>query len=159
MPLKDPIKRKEYERLRHQRLREKYLERTRNWHKTHPNANRDWKKAHPERTRATQKRSNLKRKMEEKLKIFELLGNRCANPFGLPHPDWCNDPRCLQIDHINGGGTKEINLHGHNRSYYKMVRLKIENGSKDYQLLCSNCNWLKRYENGENGGNRNNKKD
>jgi hypothetical protein len=29
------------------------------------------------------------------------------------------------------------------------IKKKVEAGSKDYQLLCANCNQKKRYENGE----------
>jgi hypothetical protein len=72
--------------------------------------------------------------------IFDLLGNRCYK---------CgeSDVHCLQIDHIHGGGVKE----------YKKIQAwgimsKIKNNPecrKDYQLLCANCNWIKRHENKE----------
>jgi hypothetical protein len=81
---------------------------------------------------------------DRKKEVFDLLGNKCANPNCLV-PDGCKDVRCLQIDHINGGGKKE--LESTNRySYYVMVQKKIKEGSKDYQLLCVNCNWIKRTE-------------
>lgn len=72
-----------------------------------------------------------------KNKIFALLGDKCMR-CGF------NDKRALQIDHINGGGKKQI------RSmtwvnYYKFV---IKNPTL-FQTLCANCNWIKRAENNE----------
>jgi hypothetical protein len=91
------------------------------------------------------------REFQNKLKneIFELLKNKCANPFNLPHPNWCNDPRCLQIDHVNGGGRKHRNSFNGYTAYMKFILKQIKAGSKDYQLLCANCNWIKRSENNE----------
>jgi len=92
------------------------------------------------------KRYRLKRKRE----IFQLLGNKCANPFNLPHPDWCNDPKILQIDHIRGNGYKKRKACGCNPyKIYNEILREIMIGSKDYQLLCPNCNWLKRIKNKE----------
>lgn len=78
-------------------------------------------------------------------KIVELLGSKCTNPYNLPHPDWCNDSKVLEIDHINGDGWKERKQIGSsgNSVYFKHILEKIKSGSKDYQLLCSNCNKLK----------------
>jgi hypothetical protein len=79
-------------------------------------------------------------------RILELLGKKCANPYNLNHGDFLEDSRCLQIDHVKGGGTKELKSGLNRWSYYKMVYKKILEGSKDYQLLCANCNWIKRHE-------------
>ena len=57
------------------------------------------------------------------------------------------DIRALNIDHVNGGGKKEARSFG--GSYYKKIRKKLEAGSKDYQVLCANCNQIKRTENAE----------
>lgn len=73
--------------------------------------------------------------------ILELLGAKCKR-CGF------NDKRALQIDHINGGGTKERLQHG--GSYNRKVLEKIMNGSDEYQILCANCNWIKRYMRNEN---------
>lgn len=83
-------------------------------------------------------------RLEVRIKIIRLLGGKCANPFNVPHPDWCNDFRCLQIDHINGGGTKMRKISSNYDEYYRHILKEIESGSKDYQCLCANCNWLKR---------------
>jgi hypothetical protein len=81
--------------------------------------------------------------------ILELLGSKCSNPYNLKHLDWCNDLSILQIDHINGCGA--IQRRKECGSYYLIVLDKIKNGSKDYQLLCPNCNWLKKIKNNEIG--------
>lgn len=71
-----------------------------------------------------------------KKSVLALFGNKCKKcGFG----DW----RALQIDHINGGGRKDRKKDGYNsRIFYKRV-LKNPEG---FQLLCANCNWIKRYE-------------
>lgn len=74
--------------------------------------------------------------------IFKELGEFC-NHCGM------NDIRCLQIDHIDGGGSKEKKLHKNNYFYYKIIYEKILSGSTEYQILCANCNWIKRSQNRE----------
>lgn len=60
-----------------------------------------------------------------------------------------SDRRALQIDHVNGDGAKERKIGMINStSIYKKVLADKEN---KYQLLCANCNWIKRVENNENG--------
>lgn len=80
-------------------------------------------------------------------KAVKKLGSRCSNPgCGWINPDGthgCIDTRCLQIDHVHGGGSKEQKACS---TYYKKVFLD-ENGN--YQLLCANCNWIKRFVNKE----------
>lgn len=58
-----------------------------------------------------------------------------------------DDHRALQIDHVNGGGKKELRK-GAGYTYYKKVEAD-KTGA--YQLLCANCNWIKKHENGEHG--------
>ena len=86
-----------------------------------------------------------------RMEIFEFLGNKCSNPNCLV-PNGCIDIRCLQIDHVHGGGLREkIKIVGKNGNLqqYRFILRQIKLGSKDYQLLCANCNWIKRYENNE----------
>jgi hypothetical protein len=70
--------------------------------------------------------------------VLELLGGKCVK---CGETDW----RCLQIDHVNGGGSKEIDKIGR-RLYMKKIKEDVLNGSRNYQLLCANCNMRKRYE-------------
>jgi len=77
-------------------------------------------------------------------RVLKLLGNKCANPFNLPHPNWCNDQRCLQIDHIHGNGINEDSRRGTAKYHRKVLK-----DLSPYQLLCANCNWIKRSKNKE----------
>ena len=72
--------------------------------------------------------------------VLSFLGNRCMK-CGI------DDFRVLQIDHINGNGYKErkqFKLDGNGTiKYYRHI---LEVRGEGYQLLCANCNWIKRYE-------------
>jgi hypothetical protein len=50
----------------------------------------------------------------------------------------------LQIDHINGGGSQERKTR--TRWEWEIIINSFEKGENKYQLLCANCNWIKRYE-------------
>lgn len=76
--------------------------------------------------------------------IFKLLGNKCNN-HDCPIPHVKLDVRALQIDHIKGSGNKHRKSFKCMRSYYKKILKEIKSGSKNYQLLCVYCNWMKRY--------------
>lgn len=67
------------------------------------------------------------------------LGNKCRR-CGF------TDKRALQIDHINSDGKQDraMGITGP-RLHNAVLR---DDGSR-YQLLCANCNWIKRVELGE----------
>lgn len=74
-------------------------------------------------------------------KVFHLLGAKCIR-CGF------DDIRALQIDHIDGGGNHDARTRsGGVLAFYKRI-LADPSG---YQVLCANCNWIKRSENDENG--------
>lgn len=75
-----------------------------------------------------------------KTSCFELLGDKCVN-CGF------SDKRALQFDHINGDGFKDQK--NRNVTHYKKIVLSIQSGEKRFQILCCNCNWIKRVENKE----------
>lgn len=71
--------------------------------------------------------------------VLAYLGSRCVR-CGY------SDPRALQIDHVHGGGNRERKaLRSNTWKWY----LKILSGAPGYQLLCANCNWVKKYEQNE----------
>lgn len=76
--------------------------------------------------------------------LFQLLGDRCSNKSCLVS-NGCTDIRCLQIDHINGGGGKEIKKYGTIGMYRYYIK-HPEEAKQKLQILCANCNWIKRYE-------------
>lgn len=76
-------------------------------------------------------------------KIFDLLGNKCKN-CGF------HDAKALQIDHILGGGIKEYTsargtISGSVQTYRNILK-NLLSGEVQYQLLCANCNWIKRHD-------------
>jgi hypothetical protein len=72
--------------------------------------------------------------------IVEYFGGKCIR-CGY------DDIRALQIDHVNGGGNQHrINRKNKTIGYYKEI---MEDKTNSYQLLCANCNQIKKVENGE----------
>lgn len=74
--------------------------------------------------------------------IFGLLGDKCVRCGS-------DNLKILQIHHVDGNGYKsryKVSLRG----YYSHILEDLRNGSKDYSLLCPNCNWIERYERNEN---------
>jgi hypothetical protein len=74
-----------------------------------------------------------------KLATFAHLGGVCCR-CGFA------DPRALQIDHVAGDGQGDRRLKRSRIAWYRAVR---EDAAGRFQLLCANCNWIKRWENGE----------
>ena len=72
----------------------------------------------------------------------------CANPYGQ-HLEPYRDLRALSLDHISGGGTRE-RMQGHKRSGWNLCGLLKKRGfPAGYQVLCMNCQFIKREVNGE----------
>ena len=67
--------------------------------------------------------------------VFDLLGREC-NYCGF------SDVRALTLDHSVGGGTRERETIGARGIYIKVIKAKGAN----YQILCANCNSIKRIE-------------
>jgi len=109
--------------------------------------NKDWTSKNREKRRKYQNkwRENLR------IKVLNLLSN------GKPECSICgyNDVRALQIDHVHGGGNKEVKKVGGNRCTFhnKILKMDPEEARKDYQVLCANCNMIKKMSNkNERGG-------
>jgi hypothetical protein len=85
-----------------------------------------------------------RRRFEARSKLYKMLGGRCVKCNN-------NDFRVLQLDHKQSQGLAEVKklFEG---SFMKMYRYYIERpdeAKKYVQLLCANCNLVKKYENGE----------
>lgn len=78
----------------------------------------------------------------ERAAVIEAMGGKCIK-CGI------SDTRVLQIDHINAGGSKERKERKFKYTFNKHVLVSFINGENKYQLLCANCNWIKRAENNE----------
>ncbi len=61
-----------------------------------------------------------------------------------------SDIRALHIDHINGGGKKERDAGRHGIfELWKITKDDPVMARATFQLLCANCNSIKRHENYE----------
>lgn len=76
---------------------------------------------------------------EMRVKLILILGGKCVR-CGY------NDFRALEIDHINGGGRADQEVHGGNSKMYRHYIKNIKVAREKLQVLCSNCNSIKRYE-------------
>ena len=77
--------------------------------------------------------------------VVEALGGICVR-CGF------SDKRALQVDHINGGGHQEVMRFG---SYYLMIGYYLQHldeAKTKLQILCANCNWIKKHKNNELSG-------
>lgn len=77
-----------------------------------------------------------------RMRIFEFLGGALCKKCGF------DDYRALQIDHIAGGGNQEFKNNPSllkPTAYFKL----IQKDPTRYQVLCANCNWIKRSVNRE----------
>lgn len=85
-------------------------------------------------------RNEYRRKWFKKVKseVLVLLGGKCVR-CGY------DDIRALEVDHINGDG--KFDRHRTGTSLYYFYRKNI--GSGRFQVLCANCNCIKRAENQE----------
>lgn len=122
---------------------EKRRERGREYYHKHKEKRRAkwriWAAENKEALRAYKRKQCAKRRKELRDEIVLLLGSICIQ---------CefSDVRALQIDHVNAGGAAERKRLGTDITYLcKILKSAREKGSEEYQLLCANCNWIKRY--------------
>ena len=137
MPLKDTIKRREYKKKWFQE-----------WYPTHKEIWRErWKRYISNLDNKEKRRIYVLEYVRNIRKgILERLGNKCVR-CGV------TDFRVLQVDHINGGGVRERRetrpIGSRSYLHYLRNKLKSKKSFLEYQLLCANCNWIKRWENEE----------
>lgn len=106
-----------------------------------------WQKDNIERTREINRRAVSKITRRLRLSVLTKLDLKC-NKCGIFEPIYV-----LQIDHIYGGGNQEIKKLGGSNKYYKYLDdLSIQELKENYQILCANCNLIKRHENHESKG-------
>lgn len=76
------------------------------------------------------------------LKLMDVLGGRiCKCGY--------HDVRALQIDHINGQGRQDEIKHKGRYTLYNYYLKHTAEAKQKLQVLCANCNWIKRYERAE----------
>lgn len=134
---------------------EEAAESQRRWHAANPDHALLWRLAHPRlyrarlaQTRAYNKKHRVRSAASVAARLVRLrkaaivaLGGQCVR---------CGYKRnflALQIDHIDGDGYRERHITNRRASYY--TTLSRLGGQGRYQLLCANCNIIKRTENKE----------
>lgn len=118
---------------------------------------KDWKESNPEKVQADRVRyreehkewlrdRHAKQRFETKASIVEKLGG-CCKRCGF------SDQRALQFDHIYGGGTEERKSNGFDWWSWikKLDSMSLSELEEKIQILCANCNQIKKVEENEYG--------
>lgn len=117
-------------------------ERTYKWRREHPERHRAAKSEAYKRKRIYYIEQDKARYSRIRAELFAILGKQCIR-CGFA------DIRALQVDHVEGGGNAE---HRHLKSARTMYQFCIDNpdlARKRLQILCANCNWIKKAERNE----------
>lgn len=80
-------------------------------------------------------------KIKQYIRIISVLGTECAI-CGF------DDPRALQLDHINGGGSKILKDEYKGNAYRMwtdIVKLSDQELKANFQILCANHNLIKKF--------------
>jgi hypothetical protein len=100
-------------------------------------AAKQWKISNPERFKIAVRKNAKANYLASRNTVLTFLGGKCKCGF--------SDFRALQIDHKNGGGCAELKSLN-----WQNYHTKVLENPNDYQILCANCNWIKRHEKNEN---------
>ncbi len=135
-----PEKKKAWSKEYYLKHREHYIKYNAEYRRTHKEKLQAKYQAYKERGLLL----NIKRLKINKVDIISYYSNGTMKCLKCGF----DDIRALQIDHINGGGTKHRRELGRTGdAFYRWLRLN--NYPEGYQVLCCNCNWIKRFENKE----------
>jgi hypothetical protein len=131
--------------------KEACYQRTKEWRKNNRESinvyKTEYMKTHPEQQEWYKKyirEWERKHRNDAREEIISILGRKCNNPDCIVPPEKL-DIRALQIDHVNNDGFKD-RCHSSGSRYYSRILKAIKGGSKDYQMLCVYCNWMKKVE-------------
>ncbi len=73
--------------------------------------------------------------------LFERLGVHVCSECGFP------DKRALHFDHVNGGGRRHRKSLPSGSAYYRaLMNMSLDELRAAFQVLCANCNAIKREE-------------
>lgn len=128
----------DYNRHWREKNREHVREYSRNYYKGHSeDINKSTMKWY-EKNKVRQRELSRKRLSDKRQSLVDLLGTVCAQ-CGFA------DIRALQIDHINGCGKKERRRFKGSTSLYAYYLKHPDEAKEKLQVLCANCNWIKRH--------------
>jgi hypothetical protein len=110
------------------------------WYEKNKEKNREYKRENMRRYRSEnpEKYRKQSRDAKKRLKesVFDIYGRICKR-CGF------TDIRALTLDHIKNNGNKERKEIGERGVYYRSLDSKFHS---EYQTLCMNCQFIKRYE-------------
>lgn len=137
----NPEKALEIDRRNKAKLKARRAEYMREWRAKNPekakiisrNGNATWRKRRPVEYRKSANAYN------DRIRdvIFQFFGEQCVK-CGF------TDRRALQMDHINGRGRDDHRMGLNQR--YKLVVEQPDEAKAKFQILCANCNTIKRVE-------------
>lgn len=105
-------------------------------------------KEYRKKNKEIMKLSDKRCKRNIKLDLYKILGgSRCqCKSKNCLHNERCkiDDERVSQVDHINGGGYQELKRFNTHYTMWNWYRKHPKLAKKRLQILCANCNWVKR---------------
>jgi len=133
---------------------DKILERNREYNRLHAEEKKLWYQKNKDRVQANirkyreehpevQRRCNKNYVIKTRDKLFEIVGGKLCTGCGE------TDDRCLQFDHKNGGGCKDLKKHGSSREMYRYYIAHPDIAKEVLEVKCANCNWKKKFDNNE----------
>jgi hypothetical protein len=110
------------------------------WYETHKDeirakkrdAMKLWRQKNPEKSKEQSR--NAKKNLKDK--VFAAYGCKCTI-CGF------NDLRALTLDHVKNNGSEERKIYGERGVYNRSLILENKH---EYQILCMNCQFIKRVE-------------
>lgn len=98
-----------------------------------------------EKNREADRENRRQKHYNLRIAILDLIGGRRCSSCGFS--DW----RALHVDHVNGGGSRERKLtrgriEVNTAAFLRSAKNNPDKARLKYQVLCANCNFIKRYE-------------
>ena len=135
---------------RHKEWVRKNREKVRMWQREYRKRNREriLERQKQYRAKHREKLRRLRKERKEKLKLEVLKHYSKSDP---PRCVRCgfSDIRALTIDHIDGSGNIQRKQLHNKGGYHFYLWLKKQGYPEGYQVLCMNCQWIKRWEQDE----------
>ena len=129
------------------RNRDKLLEKRKRWVKMHPERRCAIVKKYMNSIKGRRQRLHWNDQIRQEVLRYYSQGTMACVKCGF------SDVRALQMDHIKGNGAQERrSLTGSQRQgcgIWFWQRLRSAGFPSGYQILCANCNTIKRFENRE----------
>lgn len=130
----------EYQRLYYLKNIDKVKARHKIWREMNKDKIKERMREHNALPHIVERRKNTSKVFRETMKnnLFDVLGHKCVKCGFL-------DKRALQFDHIFGGGNKERKQ----SNSYQIMKFYNDNpvlAKQKLQVLCANCNWIKKHD-------------